>query len=298
MREFLKNLHQRPIAYYPVYRQITGSTTAGVLLSQLMYWFSKQDRFHKTDAEIMAETLLTKKELELAKKSIKKLSFIEVTRDGVPARTFYEISWESWETSLRELGKQDSPKGGNCAPRKGETINDVSLTETTTETTTESKKEPIGSKKEPDSKTFSFNLAKKTPISKLSKDYLKRLHAYAITRDAGSEWEAFLDHHTQHGKSMKDWAAAYRTWLRNVEKFGGELHRPIRGRGRNGVEIFVDIPRKHAVEADDAAYTLYTIGGGGRSPPTTHQGTPSVSATSSRGKKNAGALAATAVKKF
>lgn len=152
MTEILKQFNQKPIAYYPIYRKLTGSTTAGLLLSQLMYWFAKKDKFHKTDAEIMEETLLGKKELENAKKVIKKLPFIAVTREGVPAKTYYEIDWKKLEESLKNLaksgetsspeaGKQDSTKGGNCAPRKGETNKGKSFdTETTTETTTEKEK--------------------------------------------------------------------------------------------------------------------------------------------------------------
>ena len=148
MKNLLKELNQRPIAYYPIYRKITGSTTAGILLSQLMYWLSKSDKIHKTDAQIMEETLLTKKELEGAKRAIKKLAFIEVTREGVPAKTYYEIDWEKLEKALIEMGKNgetsspktgkpDSPKGGNCTPQKGETLNDISFDRDYTETTTE-----------------------------------------------------------------------------------------------------------------------------------------------------------------
>ncbi len=139
MTTLLQRLNQRPIAYYPLYRQLTGSTTGGVLLSQLMYWLSKKDKIHKTDEEIKSETLLTKKELENAKKLIKKLEFIIVTREGIPAKTFYEIDWDKWVTCLTQSGCKDSTKGGNCDTPKGETNNDISK-ETTTETTTETKK--------------------------------------------------------------------------------------------------------------------------------------------------------------
>jgi len=148
----LKALNQRPIAYYPIYRKITGSTTAGILLSQLMYWFAIKDRFHKTDAEIMQETLLTEKELRNAKARIKKLDFVTVSREGLPAKTYYEIDWDRYEKTLgsiradeaenvraasAERDDTDSPKGTNSASPKGQSLNDISLTETTTEITTE-----------------------------------------------------------------------------------------------------------------------------------------------------------------
>lgn len=145
MKDILKKFNEKPIAYYPVYRKITGSTTGGILLSQLMYWFSKKDKIFKTDAEIMEETYLTKKELETAKNLIKKLDFITVSREGLPAKTYYEIHWEMMLSSFHDLGKLETPKGGNYTPQKVETIHpDLGkhsiYTENTTENTTENKK--------------------------------------------------------------------------------------------------------------------------------------------------------------
>ncbi len=54
MRELLKSLHQRPIAFYPIYVNIAGSLSAGVALSQLMYWFGTgKDKIYKTDKELL-----------------------------------------------------------------------------------------------------------------------------------------------------------------------------------------------------------------------------------------------------
>ena len=91
----LQSLHGRPIAYYPIYRKITGSTTAGILLSQLMDWFSTKDKICKTNIEIMEETSLTENEVRSAKKKIKALPFISITLEGIPAKTFYEINWDA-----------------------------------------------------------------------------------------------------------------------------------------------------------------------------------------------------------
>ncbi len=91
MKKILKQLNQRPIAYYPIYRQLTGSTTGGILLSQLMYWFSKKDKIFKTNEEMINETFLTQDELKSAKRKIKNLAFITVSLEGLPAKTFYEI---------------------------------------------------------------------------------------------------------------------------------------------------------------------------------------------------------------
>lgn len=41
-----------------------------------------------------------------------------------------------------------------------------------------------------------------------------------VTVDLDSETEAFLDHHRAKGSAFKDWASAWRYWMRNSIKFG------------------------------------------------------------------------------
>ncbi len=138
MSNTLKLLNQKPIAYYPLYRQLTGSTTGGILLSQLMYWFSKKDKIFKTDKEIMSETLLTENELRTAKKRIKNLNFITVTREGIPGKTYYKIDWEIYETCLVKFTSTDKLNSQAQISEIHETNKNNNFnTETTTETTTE-----------------------------------------------------------------------------------------------------------------------------------------------------------------
>jgi len=125
----LASLNQRPIAYYPVYRKVMGSTTGGVLLSQLMYWFSMKNKFYKCDAEIREECLLGDRELRTAKAKIKELPFIVTSKEGVPAKTFYEINWDNYAEYVsgaletEDDGSQPEwTKGPNCDGRKVPTI--------------------------------------------------------------------------------------------------------------------------------------------------------------------------------
>jgi len=111
--ELLRKLNQRPIAFYPIYRQITGSLDGGILLSQLMYWFSKKDKIYKTDADLQDETNFTTYEIRKAKKQIKTMPFITITREGIPAKTFYEIHWDKYEEHLAAsvcTGTTNKPK--------------------------------------------------------------------------------------------------------------------------------------------------------------------------------------------
>lgn len=139
MKHLLKLLNQRPISYYKIYADITGSVKSGVLLSQIMYWWSTKqgDEFYKTDKGWQEETGLSVKELRSAKTKIESLGVVTLTRRGVPAKTFYKVNAEKLEsvlTSYSERAQLEMPKGNNLSSQKGTTI-----TETTTETTTEIK---------------------------------------------------------------------------------------------------------------------------------------------------------------
>ncbi len=103
----LAALNQKPIAYLPLYRDIMGSTAGGLILSQLMYWLARKPKHYKTDEDLIAETHVTPDELRGAKKRLKDLPFLVITREGVPAKTFYEIDWQAFTrycVSLSRLG--------------------------------------------------------------------------------------------------------------------------------------------------------------------------------------------------
>jgi len=198
MKNALRQLSQKNISFNPLYRELTGSLAGGLLLSQLMYWFSKKDKFYKTDDEIRNETTLTKKELENAKKHIKNLSFVSVTREGIPAKTYYEIDWEKFvkvinkhnnpspqndETTLHKRGNTVSPKGGNTTPQKGE-ANIVNLL---TDTTQKIQQKEHARDKEPITPAKIIGFYKQN-ISSLQ-DKVKELKSYNLLALYGDELE-------------------------------------------------------------------------------------------------------------
>jgi len=140
LKRVLKAFSQRPIAYQRIYAKLTGSVTAGLLLSQITYWWygpAEQREFYKTDADLMDELALGLKELKNAKATLKRLKIINMIRKGVPCRTFYKIN----ETALlahisscAEKAQLVSTKRPNWIGRKGTTItktNPIDSTETT-----------------------------------------------------------------------------------------------------------------------------------------------------------------------
>lgn len=72
---------------------------------------------------------------------------------------------------------------------------------------------------------------KTTRATVLPADFMPNDTALAMAKDLGlsiaAEQAAFEDHHSAKGTTFKDWQAAFRTWLRNSDKFrkpvGGAL---------------------------------------------------------------------------
>ena len=131
-------LNQRPIAVYPVYIHITGSVAGGVLLSQVMYWYSNAKKeFYKTDADFISETHLTVTEFRNAKKAISELPFISIQRKGVPARTFYDVDLEGLFVAIQETSSQVTYEQGIRLPVNKRGGNLPTITKNTHKNTTE-----------------------------------------------------------------------------------------------------------------------------------------------------------------
>jgi len=164
MNLLLKKLNQRPIAVYPIYLDIAGSSNAGLLLSQLMYWFALKDKFHKTNEEICGEIHISLDQLKSAKNLLKKLDFITISLEGIPAKTYYKIDWEKYEKKLSSFAKaQDSTVGGKSTNKEEES----------TPTSQSDMQQPVGGKstnKEEESTPTIYSKIKKTTSKTTSKN--------------------------------------------------------------------------------------------------------------------------------
>ncbi len=138
LKKLLTTIKQRPVAYYPIYREVTGSTTAGILLSQVVYWWSKMGRvaFYKKDSELIKETGLGEEEFRNAKKILKTLPFVKIKLVGIPARTSYDIDAERLEYGMLNTPVKIGLKRTNQFGLKTPTTS-VQKTEHITEITTE-----------------------------------------------------------------------------------------------------------------------------------------------------------------
>jgi hypothetical protein len=154
-------LGTRPIAYHAALARSLKSATAGIFLSQLLYWtprtHNRDGWIWKTRDDIYQETALTRYEQESARKILKRARILEERLAGVPARMHFRIDLtelikllgseqfrepeiqlvENPPTGWRETNQLGRGKPTNKTGGKQPTFH----TETTTETTPENKAE-------------------------------------------------------------------------------------------------------------------------------------------------------------
>lgn len=136
LTEFISDVG-RPVAYYPGLKKITKSTTATILLCQLIYWTGKQADpegwIYKTSADLEEETGLTYDEQKTARTQLVKLGFIEEVYRRLDHQMAFRIMAnainENWRT-----GDNGFPQSGDTALGKA-ALPDSLNTQTTPQTT-------------------------------------------------------------------------------------------------------------------------------------------------------------------
>ena len=92
----------------------------------------------------MEELGFTERELKTAKNALKKATFIIVTREGLPAKTYYEIDWGEYEKVLNYISSTEDETVQTTYDETVPTVEDETVptllyTENTTENTTNKK---------------------------------------------------------------------------------------------------------------------------------------------------------------
>ena len=118
-------LTDRPIAYHPIVAKAVGSSTAGIFLSQFLYWTPRsQDRegwIYKTQDEIYGETGLTRWEQETARTKLREAGrsddkkgkeaklggVLEEKLTGVPSRLYYRVNMAALISLLNSQKQSD-----------------------------------------------------------------------------------------------------------------------------------------------------------------------------------------------
>jgi hypothetical protein len=131
----LQSLLDRPIAFHRCFVTLTGSVAAALMLSQAVYWSRRTRKdgwFYKTQKEWEAETGLTRREQDTARRSLRATGFWEENLRGVPAKLHFKVSVEKLLSSLAESAKLDDTNPSHLVGASGQAL---LLTETTTDTT-------------------------------------------------------------------------------------------------------------------------------------------------------------------
>ncbi len=93
-KKMLELMSAKPIAFNPVLAEISNSVTAGLFMSQLLYWWDKgkyQDWIYKTIEDMYVETRLTRSEQDTAIAKWTKLEILEKRVMQIPAKRFFRI---------------------------------------------------------------------------------------------------------------------------------------------------------------------------------------------------------------
>lgn len=139
--QLLRAMSLQPISIQPIYRIVTGSYSSAVVLSQTMYWHAKMGRkFYKTDEDFSSELYMSLKEFRNAKAKIKILPFVTIKAEGIPAKTFYDVNYDIFFSSMKMVISSLPQTVDSSLPQMVQTGLDQTvqtITETTTETTTD-----------------------------------------------------------------------------------------------------------------------------------------------------------------
>jgi len=205
----LRAYSEHPIAYYPVCAEISGSVTAGVLLSQILYWWYKmgEREFYKTDKEFADELSMGFYELRGAKKKLRDVGLISIQNKGLPRKTHYVVHEDILVALIASMRKNPTLGMDNTSDRDEEKPH-ANKQETTTKTTQETTKDIyltdslIDYLNEKSNSRFRHSSASRKPIS-------ARLAEGAIEEDVrlvidykcacwlgDPEWEGYLNPET------------------------------------------------------------------------------------------------------
>lgn len=126
-KDLLLSLNDKPIVIYPAYVRITGDYATAAALAQVLYWHKTMHgrKFYKTDADFSNELILTSKQFERVKSNLKSLDFLTITREQIPAKTFYDVDYDKLAIALCSQNSSSPPPlplAESSYPQKGETV--------------------------------------------------------------------------------------------------------------------------------------------------------------------------------
>lgn len=140
-------IKDRPVTYHADIAKALGSVTAGLFLSQAIYWTGKGSEegwFYKTREEWQNELGMSRKEQENARKKLKDQGVLEEQLRGLPARLYYRVNFDRLIEIMRiyyygpgkpSWPESDQQAGTNMTSQEDQKSLPYNNTEMTTEMT-------------------------------------------------------------------------------------------------------------------------------------------------------------------
>ena len=117
--DYLEERLGRPIAFRVVLARLCGSLTAGLMLSQAIYWRQcwqvSEGWFHKTAKQWEEETFLTLSQQESARKILRRFPFWQEERRSVPATMHFRVDLEKLREALAQFAGNPQTRIGKSA---------------------------------------------------------------------------------------------------------------------------------------------------------------------------------------
>ncbi len=129
----IKQMAQRPILFNAALARLANSATAGLFMSELLFWWEKgayPGWIYKTIQEIQSETALTRSEQDRAIRIWKMMEILTVELRGIPRRRFFKIDYLRLERMVLESSADQCAKSSKLYRPKSQTT-----TESTPENT-------------------------------------------------------------------------------------------------------------------------------------------------------------------
>jgi hypothetical protein len=130
----------KSVRYTAAYVPIVGSVNGALLLSQICYLAANMEdgdgtileKVYRTDEKLRQELGFSERELKTAKALVKEVDFVTVSREGAPAKTYYELDVDAWLETMKAAGaamsggarkgQSDGPKEPNRLDQTGQSV--------------------------------------------------------------------------------------------------------------------------------------------------------------------------------
>jgi hypothetical protein len=133
--DVLQDALDRPIAFHRVFVKLIGSVTAALMLSQAIYLTKRANSggvgwFYKTITQWEEETGISRHEQETARKALRRFSFWQEERRGVPAQLYYRVDIQALSNELLHIASSPiSPEASRTKDKKKQSSAHASLPE-------------------------------------------------------------------------------------------------------------------------------------------------------------------------